>query len=246
MTDETLPNGDSLPLSALERIDRVCQESEVAWKAGDEPRIERLLGDARGQERALLLKEFLLLELEYRRRKSEAPAISQYQDRFPQDGILLEEVFEQFSVHATSSQVPGTRAECIGDYEHRVMHCRCPHCHNPIEIVAGNPLTDIECPSCGSHFALVAAQSTVSYQGQSRRIAHFELLDQVGTGKFGSVWKARDTELDRIVAVKIPRAGQLDGHEAEQFLREARAAAQVKYSNIVSVHEVGQERRLYS
>ena len=60
-------------------------------------------------------------------------------------------------------------------------------------------------------------------------------------GKFGSVWKVRDTEFDRLVAVKIPRAGQLDGVEAEQFLREARAAAQVKPPNIVSVHEVGRE-----
>lgn len=107
------------------------------------------------------------------------------------------------------------------------MHCRCPHCHNPIEIVADDPFTDIECPSCGSHFELVAAQTTASYHGQPRRIAQSELLDQVGAGKFGSVWKARDTELDRIVAVKIPRAGQLDGVEAEQFLRDARAAGRI-------------------
>lgn len=121
------------------------------------------------------------------------------------------------------------------------MLCRCPHCHNPIEIVADDPLADIECPSCGSHFELVDDQSTVPYQQKPKTIAHFELLAQVGSGRFGSVWKARDTELDRIVAVKIPRSAQLEDVETAQFLREARAAAQVTHPNIVRVYEVGRE-----
>lgn len=62
-----------------------------------------------------------------------------------------------------------------------------------------------------------------------------------GVGAFGSVWKARDTKLDRTVAVKIPRKEQLDSAESEQFLREARSAAQLKHPNIVSVHEVGRD-----
>jgi hypothetical protein len=67
------------------------------------------------------------------------------------------------------------------------------------------------------------------------------LLTSLGQGAFGSVWKARDTELDRIVAVKIPRADRMTGEDAENFLREARAAAQVSHPNIVAVHEVGRE-----
>ena len=48
-------------------------------------------------------------------------------------------------------------------------------------------------------------------------------------------------KLDRVVAVKIPRKGQLDREETEKFLREARAAAQLQHPGIVSVHEVGIE-----
>jgi hypothetical protein len=60
-------------------------------------------------------------------------------------------------------------------------------------------------------------------------------------GGFGTVWKAHDTDLDRTVALKIPRKGQLSPLEVEQFFREARAAAQLKHPNIVPVHEVGRE-----
>ena len=72
-----------------------------------------------------------------------------------------------------------------------------------------------------------------------KRIDRFELLQRLGAGGFGTVWKARDTELDRLVAVKIPRRGQLTPTETEQFLREARAAAQLRHPGIVSIHEVG-------
>ncbi|MDA1166018.1 MAG: protein kinase [Planctomycetota bacterium] len=100
----------------------------------------------------------------------------------------------------------------------------------------------MECESCGSAFNLAAESETVGDDGShARTIAHFALIDQLGQGAFGSVWKARDTELDRIVAIKIPRKDGLRSIEAEQFLREARAAAQLRHPSIVSVHEVGRE-----
>ena len=121
------------------------------------------------------------------------------------------------------------------------MHVRCPHCHNPIEIVDASRLADIACPSCGSNFSLISGETASYTPGAVKTIGHFQLLESVGGGHFGEVWKARDTKLDRIVAVKIPRRGQIDGPEAEMFIRDARAAAQVKHPGVAGVHEVGRE-----
>ncbi len=73
-----------------------------------------------------------------------------------------------------------------------------------------------------------------------RRVGKFELLEELGSGSFGTVYRARDTELGREVAIKIMRAGRFAGTEdTERFLREARSAAQLKHPGIVSLFEAG-------
>ena len=121
------------------------------------------------------------------------------------------------------------------------MRVRCPNCHDSTEVDDNTELSNIACNSCGGEFSLVGEETITLDQTKSQTIGHFELVDQLGTGAFGSVWLARDTQLDRSVAIKIPRKGELDASETEQFIREARAAAQLKHPNIVAVHEVGRE-----
>lgn len=95
------------------------------------------------------------------------------------------------------------------------------------------------CSTCGENFNLIN-EATHTYKPKTAQmVGHFRLLEVVGQGSFGVVWRALDTELDRIVAVKTPRGGMPDAGEANQFIREAQAAAQLKHANIVSVHEVG-------
>src|SRR5262249_56722935 len=119
------------------------------------------------------------------------------------------------------------------------MQIRCPHCHNPFESVEGSSWTALLCPSCGSRFSLLGTDSTGSYHPGAFVLGHFELVEEVGSGRYGSVWKARDTQLQRTVAVKIPRRRDLTEQETELFLRDARAPAPLNHSGIARVHEIG-------
>jgi hypothetical protein len=91
------------------------------------------------------------------------------------------------------------------------MHLLCPHCHNPIELAKLTPREDVTCPACGSGFRLETEPTTSEERPPGRKLGRFELLDTVGHGAFGTVYKARDPELDRTVALKVPRAGSLAG-----------------------------------
>src|SRR5690349_14176849 len=76
------------------------------------------------------------------------------------------------------------------------------------------------CPACGSTFRLADTDLT-NTNPPMRQLGKFQLLERVGLGAFGAVWKARDTELDRLVALKMPHAGLLSSVEgAERFYRE--------------------------
>src|SRR5262245_11391183 len=120
------------------------------------------------------------------------------------------------------------------------MQLLCPHCRNPLELSTLPVKDDVVCPSCGSSFHLEGG-STTAYAPRTDRVGKFQLLERVGQGTFGTVYKARDPELDRVVAVKVPRAGNVPGeHELDRFLREARSVAQLRHPAIVPGHEVGQ------
>jgi serine/threonine-protein kinase len=73
------------------------------------------------------------------------------------------------------------------------------------------------------------------------RLAHYRILTRVGAGGMGEVYRARDEQLDRDVAVKVLPASRFDDPTARaRLVREARAAAALNHPNICTVYEVGE------
>jgi serine/threonine protein kinase len=73
-------------------------------------------------------------------------------------------------------------------------------------------------------------------------LGRFEVVDYLGTGAFSRVYLARDSQLDRLVALKIPRAERFDTKEAiASFVQEARVVAGLDHPGIVSIYDVGHD-----
>ena len=72
-----------------------------------------------------------------------------------------------------------------------------------------------------------------------RTISRYKILEKIGSGGMGDVFKAEDTKLGRIVALKFLKADALEDEDAKKrFIREARAAAALDHSNVCAMHDI--------
>src|SRR5437660_9369240 len=108
----------------------------------------------------------------------------------------------------------------------------CPRCGAPMEIGDSEPLSRVPCAARGERVRI------------TRSFNHFELRETLGTGGMGTVYKARDTQLDRDVALKLLRK-DLGPEYANQLQQEARITASVNHPHVVQVFSFGHDHDQY-
>src|SRR5207249_2837209 len=134
------------------------------------------------------------------------------------------------------------------------MSTKCPRCGGELPSGAAGDI----CPRCAAAL-LQGTQTEVSSDPEGNRaftppsvaelapmFPQLEIMELLGRGGMGAVYKARQKELDRIVALKIlpPGIGD-DPAFAERFAREAKALAMLNYPGIVTIHDFGRADGLY-
>jgi WD40 repeat protein len=118
-------SNDALPFSLQQKLDQVCTRFEAAWKAGTPPRIEDYLAELADAERSPVLRELVLLDVFYRRKRGELCQPGDYDTRFPE---LLTDWLQEVTaapavptgtetVGSTSGETRPTRLRYFGDYE---------------------------------------------------------------------------------------------------------------------------------
>ncbi len=104
----------------------------------------------------------------------------------------------------------------------------CSGCGTTIDTTAAEPLARIACPTCGKKIRV------------ERTFDHFAVVETLGVGGMGTVYKARDMQLDRFVALKLLRRdlGAEEDHK-DRLQQEARIAAAVNHPYVIQVFDSG-------
>ncbi len=130
----------------------------------------------------------------------------------------------------------------------------CPGCQATLAI-ADPTRTSITCPRCKTRFPRDPARKATQDRSRDRdtaggdrpadgslprTVGRFQVRRRLGAGAFGTVYLTHDPQLDRLVALKVPNPGTLTTpRRVERFLREARAAANLRHPGIVPLFEAG-------
>ena len=122
----------------------------------------------------------------------------------------------------------------------------CPQCHAALPPNAPQGL----CPSCLLKAAAGSLPGEIIDIGDRAEVEkcfpQFEIIEMLGRGGMGVVYKARQRQLDRIVALKIlPPSDALSADFVSRFSREARSLAKLTHANIVAIYDFGESGGLY-
>ena len=201
--------------AARELWDKIRAKRRESWTAGQRVRVETIVQKLP----ALALDPTVLAELAFqefclREEQGEKPQTDHFVERFPTCALLLEQMLAKHLDAALGGSGVSDTVEFSA---------------------VGSTFSGIHAPE-----GRAAAEAEKSDEG--KRFGHYVIVDRLGYGAMGIVYLARDTRLDRPVALKLPRfsASAVEEGLRTRFYREARAAAAIDHPNICPVYDLGE------
>ena len=229
------PRLAALDSSARSELEQIVERFERAWRDGTPPTIADYL-PAQERLRAALLLELAVTDIEWRLRRGLAAVTEDYLSRFPELGGDRDAIVSL----ATGEFVGRRRAEIETDVAEFLE--RFPAVASELRPILQQAMareSGMEVNERGEA-GEISSQSATPRSDVPRRVGRYELLREIGRGSFGSVYEAVDSELDRHVAVKLPRHSlQPKSEDRARFAREAHNLARLAHPAIVPVLDAG-------
>src|SRR5262249_34659000 len=219
------PRG-SWPPSLWLHVDGVCDRFEEAWKSGSRPNLEEYLVEAAEDERGLLIGELLAVELAYRCQIGELPTPEEYVVRFPECAADVCDAFLRIGESDLGTGAPLAHGAAVP---------------NPPCAAEAAPVETMLRLTAAGEEANTPADLDLSSRD---RVGDYDLLEEIGRGGMGVVYRALQGRLGRIVAVKLIHPERLRGLSREKrarwlqrFRREARLTAQIDHEHVVVLYD---------
>jgi hypothetical protein len=233
-------------------IDERCDQYESEWRASGTPRIADYLSDLEGEARLALWLELVMLDQELRRGRGETPTLADYAESCPERMVWLDlstdepDQAAELEAGALEATDAGRVAGPIGALVDAERTTDRPE-----------PIADPEATEPASGYQPADATDLPSTAGRPNErdadglalarpgaaFGDYELLRGLGSGGMGVVFEARHKRLNRIVALKMIKAGILaDERQIRLFRSEAGAVAAFDHPHIVPVLDSGEHQ----
>ena len=202
---------DSLPFSDALEIDRICGQFEAEYRAGCRPAIEDFLGDESEPRRACLRRELEAIAREQGALVAQEPSGDAFLRHLSTSGLLSPEEIATFLRTLPADGLRSTAQELAQTL-----------CHQG---------------------KLTAFQAKRIRRGEPTGLVlgNYVLLDRLGQGGMGQVFKARHRLMDRIVALKVlPPEATRTRDAVQRFQREVKATAKLSHPHIVLAHDAAE------
>ena len=250
---------DRLPVAVQDRVRAKREELQSAWEAGQRPDPAAFLADEVSQdERSALLFELLCVDLQHRAAGDETPDRDAYRSRFADDVAVVDSVFDLLQTGRLTTVGPGA-GDTIDEHvvEPTVISVETA-AETQLEIPTNLAEIETAHESAGATTideGLMPVQrppvskpptAGPSFPTGPKTLGDYELLETLGQGGMGTVFRARQRSVNRIVALKIIRPDRLAqmnstirNQAIDRFRAEAEAAAKINHDHLVTVYEVG-------